>query len=535
MSTNITSFAAFGWPEPNYINPQTRGPTAKILFCILVPLSTVIVLLRIWTRHFISKTFGLDDVLMLLAYLPATVYAIMSLASEVFLQGNRHTWDVEPRFFSPSLQIGLAEVILFDLATSTTKLSMLATINRLTRTYKSKRKNIVVLIIAVIISLNAFIFIVVVIFQCSPISAYWTIGLASKKCINEEAHLLAAGIINTVTEFIVVFLPMSTVLKLSLPKRQRAIVLGLFATGFLACGAGIARIIYTWLSTSSPDHDTVWNAWAVRLVSGIELYLGIICASIPAIKPFFATYLPNLIDANIPKIPRYGSLRRRPEMKSTSSIKEPTIQTWIPGNRPSSPSQPLLSIPKPALSPQYQHRKTLSGSSTSSHDVPAINTSLLSPVLQHRKALSADQAVVVLPMNPLLISPVSPMVANHLQKTLSADLNKPLPTIAPRRGSAPGQQPEDTPRSAWSPPPPPATTITRPSPQQQRSLSVDSTDQDGGLLERQFSTQRNARRFSNSSASSDGSSSEHARHKNEDRTTVVIMFQDDQVSSRSFF
>lgn len=43
---------------------------------------------------------------------------------------------------------------------------MLATINRLTRTYRSKRKNIVVLIIAVIISLNAFIFIVVVIFQC---------------------------------------------------------------------------------------------------------------------------------------------------------------------------------------------------------------------------------------------------------------------------------------------------------------------------------------------------------------------------------
>lgn len=397
--------------------------------------------------------------------------------------------------------------------------------------------------------------------QHSPISAYWTIGLASKKCINEEAHLLAAGIINTVTEFIVVFLPMSTVLKLSLPKRQRAIVLGLFATGFLACGAGIARIIYTWLSTSSPDHDTVWNAWAVRLVSGIELYLGIvrlspstmsfytlcrrtadhqyqICASIPAIKPFFATYLPNLIDANIPKIPRYASLRRRPEMKSTSSIKEPTIQTWIPGNRPSSPSQPLLSIPKPALSPQYQHRKTLSGSSTSSHDVPAINTSLLSPVLLHRKALSADQAVVVLPVNPLLISPVSPMVANHLGKTLSADLNKPLPTIAPRRGSAsllPGQQQEDTPRPAWSPPPPPATTITRSSPPQQRSLFVDSTDQDGGLLERQFSTQRNARRFSNSSASSDGSSSEHARHKNEDRTTVVIMFQDDQVSSRSFF
>jgi hypothetical protein len=89
--------------------------------------------------------------------------------------------------------------------------------------------------------------------------------------------LLAAGIINTVTEFIVVFLPMRTIFQLELPRKQRAIVIGLFATGFLACAAGVIRIFFTWLTTTAADHDTGWNAWALRLASGIELYLGIVC------------------------------------------------------------------------------------------------------------------------------------------------------------------------------------------------------------------------------------------------------------------
>lgn len=69
---------------------------------------------------------------------------------------------------------------------------------------------------------------------------------------------------------------MQTVLQLKLPRKQRIVVIGLFGAGFLACAAGLVRIAFTWLMTTATNHDKTWNAWAVWIASGIELYVGIV-------------------------------------------------------------------------------------------------------------------------------------------------------------------------------------------------------------------------------------------------------------------
>ncbi|KAK9416214.1 hypothetical protein SUNI508_09794 [Seiridium unicorne] len=378
MSSNSPSAA--GWPVPNYINPETRGPAGKIIGSTLISLVTVVLILRMYTRQFISRSLGLDDVLILISYVPATAYAVLGVYGEVYLQWNRHIWDVEPRLYVPSLQSSLAELILFDLSTSTTKLSMLAMIHRVTSSSKNKTLNTVVITLASSISINAFIFLVVSIFQCSPISAYWTITSAPKRCINQPAHLLAAGIINTITDFIIVFLPMQIVMHLDLPRKQRYIVIGLFGAGFLACAAGIVRIVFTWLMTTATNRDTTWNAWSVWVASGIELYVGIICASIPAIKPFFATYLPKFIDASIRS---HKSSRDSKDPKSSYpsadfSGSNSSFQTFIYG--PSTPAQ-LMTKPKSAM--PAQHKKPPSASR-------ALPTSFIQPVLDHKKSPSVN-------------------------------------------------------------------------------------------------------------------------------------------------
>jgi hypothetical protein len=110
----------------------------------------------------------------------------------------------------------------------------------------------------------------------SPVSAYWTLSFTKQKCINEEAHVLAAGVINTVTDFIIVLLPIQTVRNLNLPKKQRAAVYLLFTGGLLASIAGAVRTYFTWRLTSSPDHDITWNSYYVMLLSSIELFVGIV-------------------------------------------------------------------------------------------------------------------------------------------------------------------------------------------------------------------------------------------------------------------
>jgi hypothetical protein len=88
----------------------------------------------------------------------------------------------------------------------------------------------------------------------SPVWEYWTLSSLPQNCINEAAHLLAAGLINTVTDFTVVILPIKTVARLKLPRRQYIILIGLFGAGFCACIAGCVRTYYTWIYTV--DYDT---------------------------------------------------------------------------------------------------------------------------------------------------------------------------------------------------------------------------------------------------------------------------------------
>ena len=57
-------------------------------------------------------------------------------------------------------------MILFDAATSLSKLSMLAMLYKLTSASADRKMNIVIMALAVLISLNAFIFVTVEVFQC---------------------------------------------------------------------------------------------------------------------------------------------------------------------------------------------------------------------------------------------------------------------------------------------------------------------------------------------------------------------------------
>ncbi|CAJ2506095.1 Uu.00g002250.m01.CDS01 [Anthostomella pinea] len=287
------------WPKPNYTDPVTRGPTGRVIVLVLATIVTAILVIRFYARTRLTRGFGLDDTLVSLAYVPATAFAITGIFAEGQFQWNRHIWDVEFKFFSSNLQIGLVTAILFDLATCLTKLSMLAMVYRLAAASKDKKMKRAVSIISSIISINSLVFIVVEVFQCRPVSEYWTASAEPHYCIDEGSHMAVANIVNTLSDFVVVLLPMKIVTNLELPIKQRIIVIGLFGIGLVASCAGIGRTFFCWHLFHSADYDTTWDTWVVWLTSSIELYLGILCCSIPATKPFFTCFLPGIVGTTL--------------------------------------------------------------------------------------------------------------------------------------------------------------------------------------------------------------------------------------------
>lgn len=119
---------------------------------------------------------------------------------------------------------------------------------------------------------------------CSPPEAYWTLSIAPQACIDETKHLLAAGCINTITDFLIVLVPIPYVRRLKLPRKQQIIVASLFAGGIFVTAAGAVRTAVTFVLFSDPNKDLTWNSIPVIITSALELYIGIVSApwSIPA-------------------------------------------------------------------------------------------------------------------------------------------------------------------------------------------------------------------------------------------------------------
>lgn len=108
-----------------------------------------------------------------------------------------------------------------------------------------------------------------------PLSEFWELSDKPQECINQSAHIIAASIINTFTDWVVVLLPIKAALCLNIPTKQSSMIIFLFGVGILASSAGIARTYFTWVLAT--DFDITWNSWTVWFSSAIELNLGIVC------------------------------------------------------------------------------------------------------------------------------------------------------------------------------------------------------------------------------------------------------------------
>ena len=78
-----------------------------------------------------------------------------------------------------------------------------------------------------------FVALMVTTLTCIPIKKNWNFQLQTGYCINREPYYYAASAINIVTDFWVLLLPVSIVLKLNIKLRQKIMLCFLFGLGFM--------------------------------------------------------------------------------------------------------------------------------------------------------------------------------------------------------------------------------------------------------------------------------------------------------------
>lgn len=160
------------WPTPNYVDPETRGPALYALSIVLVILGTIIVSIRTYTRLRITRAFGLDDGLIIIAFVFAVALSVLVILGNRVYHSGRHIWDVPTSTFVPHRHNLWWSEMLYVLASCCAKISVLLFYRRLGINFT--KGFIWATYIGLVINVGYLIvFIGVLCGMCTPLDAYW--------------------------------------------------------------------------------------------------------------------------------------------------------------------------------------------------------------------------------------------------------------------------------------------------------------------------------------------------------------------------
>ncbi|THZ29490.1 hypothetical protein D6C89_01993 [Aureobasidium pullulans] len=282
-------------PPPGYtsnlINPHSTGYQQTICNVICVIFVTLFVGMRIYTRIRLVKCVSWDDYLIALATL--VFYADVGLFQYIVKVGlGKHLWDVSAASFSPTfLEVWTFAAMIYSISMLFIKMSILMLYRRLFPINNFKYLWWGCLFCTVGYGLGA---IFSSLFACVPVRANWDLTVEADRCIDKKAFYIGNGVMNIITDLMILALPIPIVWRLSLELRQKIILSVVFTLGSISCVISLVRLlsIITWIRVG--DADITYTLQSIVVWSEIELSACIICANAPCLRPFFTTHLPFL-------------------------------------------------------------------------------------------------------------------------------------------------------------------------------------------------------------------------------------------------
>jgi hypothetical protein len=182
------------------------------------------------------------------------------------------------------------------------------------------RRLIQALVVVLILSIVPFDF--EVIFQCKPIHVYWSEGRPDSKCLADIPGFYVNGALNIFADIALMVILLPRVFQLKLHKRQRWALVTVVSVGSLAAIAGIARMVRVSAIFKKPDFDPSWDSYDVSLWTTTEIYVSLICAAAPGMKPVIVRIMPKLLGSSLHSRTRQGAF---PSIELGSKWKRTTI------------------------------------------------------------------------------------------------------------------------------------------------------------------------------------------------------------------
>ncbi|KAI6796498.1 hypothetical protein KC327_g16593 [Hortaea werneckii] len=269
--------------DARYEYKMTSSRLALIVVgAIFTLIGTISVVLRFVTAAVRSRPVGKDDWFMLLAWLSSIGFTAASYVSVAwgvgFEKGDAPDW-----WALEAIKAVYVIEIFYYFSLFFVKVSILMLYLRLAGSLRTflywGAIGTLVIIVAQFVST-----VVVVGVQCLPMSTYWD-PTVEGTCININDFFYSTNIFTIITDIMIIGLPIATLWKLNCPRAQKYGIMLAFLLGGISTIASCIRMYSIQIFTESPER--MRDAAPINTWSFIEINLGILCCSAPAIKPLF--------------------------------------------------------------------------------------------------------------------------------------------------------------------------------------------------------------------------------------------------------
>ncbi|KAI1080956.1 hypothetical protein F5B20DRAFT_537974 [Whalleya microplaca] len=251
-----------------------------ITFTITYFFATAGLGLRFFQAIKLVKKLELDLIIVTTSYGVALVYFV-TMVNLMNYGWGQHLWDVPLEDLIQFNQGLLPNTLTYLICPSVTKMAALSVLYRIN---PSKTYRHIVVGIAVSIFIYTLVLCIITGGPCNPLIAGTTV------CLENVA--LSQAVLNIVSDFAVITVPIHTIYHLHLSLKQKISIGFLMSIGSAVVVCSIARLPYVVVLGHTTDvtyTEAILGVWSI-----IEVNLGIICACAMRLKPLAVKYFPQL-------------------------------------------------------------------------------------------------------------------------------------------------------------------------------------------------------------------------------------------------
>ncbi|KAF7929221.1 uncharacterized protein EAE98_005140 [Botrytis deweyae] len=245
---------------PNFVNPPSIAKYNVLCQAVCVPVVTVFVVIRLYTRVFIHRKTTGDD----LAWYGAGV----------------HQWDVPATDIKMFGKLVYVTQMLYGPQVFATKVAILLLLSRIFGV-----SNKMLWAIRVLIGLMALYYVPATaakIFICWPVAHFWDPLARKGTCLNENSIFLADCTMSIISDFTILLLPIPLIWGLKTRTMRKIGVSIVFGAGILACTASVLRLYETLHLGGTLDK----TYGLVPILLWRQVNIGIICGCLPFLPSF---------------------------------------------------------------------------------------------------------------------------------------------------------------------------------------------------------------------------------------------------------